>query len=149
MIYRMEHPDPQFMRSDWLNLNGQWEFEIDHGNSGESRKLYEPEHTLAQRIQVPFGPESKLSGVEYTDFMRAVWYKRTFSVTQEQLQGKILLHFGAVDYEANVYINGKKCGTHKGGYVSFCFDITQYVNAGVNTVTVHALDDTNEMTEKV
>ena len=142
MIYRAEHPNPQFMRERWMNLNGQWDFEIDQGNSGEARKLYEPEQRFSQKIQVPFCPESKLSGIEYKDFMAAVWYKREFEITQEQLQGRILLHFGAVDYEAHVYINAVKCGTHRGGYSSFSFDITDYVQPGVNVVTVHAVDDT-------
>ena len=72
MSYRPEHPNPQFMRSNWKNLNGQWEFEIDQGNSGQSRGLYAPEQTFSQRIQVPFCPESKLSGIEYKDVMHAV-----------------------------------------------------------------------------
>lgn len=142
MIYRTEHPNPQFMRDHWENLNGQWQFELDHSNSGEARKLFEPEQEFSMRINVPFCPESKLSGIEYKDFMRSVWYKRDFMITDAQLQGRVMLHFGAVDYEATVYINGCKCGTHKGGYVSFSFDITEYLKIGSNTVTVHALDDT-------
>lgn len=142
MIYRQEHPKPQFQRETWLNLNGAWQFEIDHGNSGEERGLAEPSAQLAQTIQVPFCPESKLSGIGYTDFMRSVWYKRSFTLTEEQLQGRTVLHFGAVDYCATVYINGSKCGSHKGGYVSFAMDITDFVKAGENIVTVHAEDDT-------
>ena len=142
MIYRAEHPKPQFMRSNWLNLNGQWDFEIDNSNSGKDRGLSQPGEAFSGKIIVPFCPESKLSGVEYKDFMNAVWYKREFEVTKEQLCGLIHLHFGAVDYEANVYINGKFCGTHKGGYVSFSFDITDYVTEGTNTLTVNAVDDT-------
>ena len=56
MIYRTEHPKPQFMRENWLNLNGSWDFEIDHGGSGEARELYKPEADLSQKIQVPFCP---------------------------------------------------------------------------------------------
>ncbi len=142
IIDRPEHPNPQFMRSSWMNLNGQWQFEIDHGNSGQSQGFYEPEKAFPQTIRVPFCPESKLSGIAYKDFMRAVWYKRDFEITPAQLQGCVMLHFGAVDYEATVYINGVKCGSHKGGYVSFALDITPYIKAGTNTVTVHAEDDT-------
>ena len=142
MIYRLEHPNPQFMRDSWTNLNGEWQFEIDHGNSGEARKLFEPEQTFSQRINVPFCPESKLSGIKYKDFMSSVWYKREFAIAETQLQGRVLLHFGAVDYEAIVYINGNRCGTHRGGYVSFSFDITKYLKVGENIVTVHAIDDT-------
>lgn len=144
MLYRQEHPRPQFIRKDWKNLNGEWDFEIDHSISGDARGLMNDGAAFSRKIQVPFCPESKLSGVEYVDFMRCVWYRRSFTATPEQLQGRILLHFGAVDYEANVYINGQLCGSHKGGYSSFHFDITEYVVAGENTLVVQALDDTRD-----
>ncbi len=142
MIYRTEHPKPQFMRENWLNLNGEWQFEIDNANSGTERKLFNETQDFSLKINVPFCPESKLSGIENVDFMNSVWYKREFEVTAEQLSGRVILHFGAVDYEANVYINGNKCGSHKGGYVSFSFDITDFVVGGKNTLVVHAADDT-------
>ena len=142
MIYRTEHPKPQFQRDNWMNLNGSWQFEIDHGNSGEARGMYDPAIQLSQTINVPFCPESKLSGVEYKDFMYSVWYKRSVTLTADQIQGRVVLHFGAVDYLATIYVNGKKVGTHKGGYVSFAFDITDYVVEGENIITLHAEDDT-------
>lgn len=113
MIYRIEHPKPQFMRENWINLNGCWDFENDHGNSGEARKLYEADAAYCQKINVPFCPESKLSGIENTDFMSSVWYRREIELTAEQLQNLVILHFGAVDYFTTVYVNGKKAGTHK------------------------------------
>ena len=142
MVYRAEHPKPQFMRENWLNLNGEWQFEIDNSNSGTERMLFENGKELSGVINVPFCPESELSGIENVDFMSAVWYKREFCLTAEQLKFRVVLHFGAVDYEATVYINGKKCGSHRGGYVSFCFDISDFVVEGKNTVTVCAVDDT-------
>ena len=142
MIYRTEHPKPQFMRENWLNLNGEWQFEFDYSNSGAERKFYCDEQKFSCKINVPFCPESKLSGIENVDFMNSVWYKRCFELGAEQLKNRIVLHFGAVDYEATVYINEKVVGSHKGGYVSFSFDITDYVKEGDNTVTVHAVDDT-------
>lgn len=142
MIYRSEYPKPQFMRENWLNLNGEWQFEIDNSNSGEERKLFNEAQDFSLKINVPFCPESKLSGVENVDFMNSVWYKREFEITEKQLEGRVVLHFGAVDYKTTVYINGNKCGSHKGGYVSFSFDITDYAVLGKNTVTVHAMDDT-------
>lgn len=141
MIYRAEHPKPQFMREQWLNLNGQWQFEIDRGNSGEARRLWEADRQLSGTIQVPFCPESKLSGVESVDFLNSVWYRRTLQLTAEQLAGRVILHFGACDYRTTVYLNGKKCGVHVGGYVSFSFDVTEFVVAGENVITVHAEDD--------
>ena len=145
MIYRQEHPNPQFMRDNWTNLNGLWQFEIDHGNSGEARKLYESEKAFSMEIQVPFCPESKLSGIGYTDFMGSVWYRRSIAVTEAQLEGRVLLHFGAVDYEATVYVNGNRCGSHRGGFVSFAMDITEYLTAGENTLVVHATDDSRDL----
>ena len=142
MIYRTEHPKPQFLRENWMNLNGQWQFELDQGNSGESRGLATGQRDLAMEITVPFCPESKLSGIGHVDFIYGVWYKRRVTLTADQLANKVILHFGAVDYEATIYINGKKCGSHKGGYVSFRFDISDYVVAGENTIVVHAKDDT-------
>ncbi len=141
-MYRSEHPKPQFMRDNWVNLNGKWQFEIDNAVSGEARKLYDGTHLFPLEINVPFCPESKLSGIENVDFMNAVWYKRTFSLSAEQLENLVFLHFGAVDYEANIYVNGKKCCNHKGGYVSFSCDITEQVKEGENTLIVQAIDDT-------
>ncbi len=141
MLYRQEHPKPQFMRKSWVNLNGEWDFQIDFSNSGTDRKIFETEEGFDRKINVPFCPESKLSGIEFKDFMQAVWYKRKFNISKEQAKGRIVLHFGAVDYCAIVYINGKKVGTHKGGYVSFFFDITELVVEGENTIIVNAQDD--------
>lgn len=142
MVYRMEHPKPQFMRKNWKNLNGIWDFEMDHGASGEERDFFSAKAVFHQTIQVPFCPESKLSGIEYVDFMNSVWYKKEIEITKEQLSNLVFLHFGAVDYFTTVYINGKKYGTHKGGYVSFSMDITEYISEGKNIITVHAEDDT-------
>lgn len=139
-IPRPEHPQPQFMRKNWRNLNGDWQFDFDFGKSGRDRKWYQ-EHEFTQKIVVPFCPESKLSGVHYTDFIPAVWYQRTIEITEVELAQTTLLHFGAVDYLCEVYINGQSVGIHKGGYASFTFDISQYLVAGKNVVTVYAEDD--------
>ncbi|MDE6815856.1 MAG: beta-galactosidase [Lachnospiraceae bacterium] len=138
---RPEHPQPQMERAEWMNLNGEWDFEFDFGNSGIHRKLYENTE-LGGKITVPFCPESSLSGVGHKDFIRAVWYHRTVILTGRQLHGRVLLHFGAVDYECRVWINGREAGTHKGGYSSFCFDITELVLEGENHLCVYAGDDT-------
>lgn len=140
-IPRPEHPNPQFQRKEWMNLNGTWNFEIDKSKSGLERKYFEPQKKLETTITVPFCPESSLSGIEHKDFMDAVWYSREFTVPEKYKSLRAILHFGAVDYIATVYINGKKVGTHKGGYVSFKFDITDYLCDGANVVTVYAEDD--------
>lgn len=142
MLYRKEHPKPQFERKNWINLNGEWQFEKDCSDSGDQRGWGSPEKKFSKTINVPFCPESKLSGIEDTDFMNSIWYKRDFTLNEEQIKGRTVIHFGAVDYKASVYTNGKLCGIHKGGYVSFSFDISEFVKAGENVVTVHAEDDT-------
>lgn len=141
-IPRAEHPKPQFKRNLWQNLNGEWDFCFDHGRSGIERKLYENNNAFDRKIIVPFCPESELSGIGYKDFMYGVWYKRSFTLSEAEAEGRTVIHFGAADFKTKVYINGREVGEHIGGYVSFSFDITDYINAGNNTVTVYCEDDT-------
>ena len=128
-IPRPEYPRPQFERTDWVNLNGQWTFEMDFGSSGEQRGWTNTKG-LSKKITVPFCPESELSGIGYTDFIPCVWYLRNINIPAEWNRKKILLHFGAADYETKVYVDGKMVGEHKGAGSSFNFDITSYVKAG-------------------
>ena len=137
---RPEYPRPQLVRADWENLNGPWEFEADPGRSGRERGL-PAASALSGSIVVPFCPESVLSGVTHKDFTASVWYRRTFSLPEEWTGGRILLHFGAVDYDAELYVNGTSCGTHRGGYSSFSVDITMAIRSGENVLTVCAEDD--------
>lgn len=139
-IPRCEYPNPQFERSEWMNLNGEWDFEFDFGKSKDRQGIIDREK-WETRIIVPFCPESELSGICYKDFIPAVWYRRNFELSEANLNGRVFIHFGAVDYEAIVYINGKKVGKHLGGYTAFSFDITDFVKAGKNTVIVNAIDD--------
>lgn len=139
-IPRAEHPNPQWERKTWKNLNGPWEFEFDFGCSAVERRLWEKER-FDREILVPFCPESRLSGIGYTDFINGVAYRKNFELSQEELSGRVLLHFGAVDYEASVYVNGTLVGSHKGGYTSFSFDITKHVAPGPNTLFVAVKDD--------
>jgi len=128
------------VRDAWLNLNGAWEFAIDQGRSGRDRGLVTA--PLGGEILVPFCPESRLSGVGHTDFMAAVWYRRAFTLPEAWRGMRLLLHFGAVDYEAEAWVNGVSAGTHRGGFSSFTFDITDLVQPGENILTVCAEDDT-------
>ena len=140
MYPRPEYPRPQFVREGWMNLNGQWQFEIDHGGSGRARGMVN-KCPLNDEITVPFCPESKLSGVGNVDFMRAVWYRRTVTLPKEAEGKRVFLHFGAVDYLCEVWVNGKSVGTHRGGYVSFNFEITDALVPGENVIVVCADDD--------
>ncbi len=141
MNLRPEYPRPQFERKNWINLNGEWQFEIDHGRSGRERKLYEAEK-LSQKINVPFCPESKLSGIQNVDFMESVWYKRSFEISEEWAAAdrRTILNIGACDFATEVWVNGQYIGKHIGGYVSFAMDITKAVKAGENTVVINAMD---------
>jgi beta-galactosidase/beta-glucuronidase len=140
-IPRPEYPRPQFVRKDWLNLNGEWHFEMDPGRSGIQRGLMNAEG-LSQRITVPFCPESELSGIGNKDFMQAVWYMKKGELPKKWEGKRILLHFGAVDFMSRVWINGKEAGTHKGGYTSFSFEITDLLQSGENKLALYVEDDT-------
>ena len=100
-IPRSEHPFPQFVRQNWINLNGQWQFEIDHGRSGAERKLFEAD-SLTGEITVPFCPESELSGIGNKDFMNCVWYKRKVTLPESFKGKRTILHIGACDYLSTV-----------------------------------------------
>ena len=138
MIPRLEHPNPQFERENWVNLNGEWDFELDRGISGRDRKFYERE-SLNSKIIVPFCPESKLSGIGNTDYLNAVWYLKKVKI--KKCNKRVILHFGAIDYESFIYINKKEVYHNVGGYVGFDIDITDHVEMGKeNIITVCAID---------
>lgn len=139
-IARPEYPRPQMVRDKWINLNGKWQFEIDMGAEGFNRKFFE-RNSFESEIIVPFCPESSLSGVNYKGFMNCVWYKRGFFLPDDWAGKRVILHFGAVDYLAHVWINKEKAGTHRGGYTSFSFDITPYLKKGENIITLAAYDE--------
>lgn len=128
-IPRAEYPRPQFERNAWINLNGEWTYSFDFGGSGLEREWFKSTG-FDQKIIVPFCPESKLSGVEYKDFINHMWYHRTISIPQDWANKQILLNFGAVYYKSEIYIDGVFAARHFGGTSSFQVDITPYVKAG-------------------
>ena len=128
-IPRPEYPRPQFERADWVNLNGQWTCELDMSKTGDQRG-WKDSKGLSQKITVPFCPESQLSGIGHTDFIPCIWYQRSVSIPAEWTGKRILLQFGAADYETHVYINGKLAGEHYGTGSSFAIDLTPYAKAG-------------------
>jgi len=132
-----EYPRPQLVRSKWLNLNGLWQFQ-----PGNSAAEAVPSGNLSRTILVPFPVESALSGVkEHHD---RLWYRKKFKVPANWNGKHVLLHFGAVDYESEVYINGKSLGIHQGGYDPFSFDITPYIKGtGEQVITVRVFDPTD------
>ena len=111
---RAEYPRPQFVRAEWVNLNGEWQFEVDRSDSGLERGVRERD--LAQRITVPFAPETQLSGIENVDFLEAVWYRTTVTIPAGWSGKDAVLHFQAVDHDATVWVNGVEVVRHRGGF---------------------------------
>lgn len=138
-----EYPRPQLQREQWQNLNGLWDYGITFRMEESIPKGYEG------KILVPFAIESALSGVGKTvGADKKLWYHRTFDIPADWKRKKILLHFGAVDWETTVYVNGKQVGQHQGGYDAFCFDITRYLQPGESQqLAVSVWDPTDEGTQ--
>jgi len=126
------YPRPQLVRDSFLSLDGEWDFSM------ESSAVF------ADKIMVPYPPEAKRSGIGHT-VPDKIWYKRSFTLEKGFLKDRLLLHFGAVDQEATVYVNDTLAGIHKGGYLPFFFDITDLIHAdSENTIIVEVLDNLDE-----
>src|SRR5688572_14799509 len=138
-IPRPEYPRPQFVRKDWLNLNGEWEFAFDDGDQGLQRGWHDGRR-LDKRITVPFAYQHRLSGINDTSVHEVVWYARSLSIPTEWQGKDLLLHFGAVDYQATVWVNGQEVGHNRGGHVPFRFDVAPYLKQGENRVTLRVVD---------
>ena len=144
---RPEYPRPQFERSQWVNLNGEWSYELDLVDTGLERGLNQSQG-FADKIIVPFCPESKLSGVEHKDFITGIWYHRTIQAPADWTNKKIMLHFGAVYYESEIYVDGNFVGRHFGGSSSFAFDVTKYLADGKShNLVVRANSDLRSKTQ--
>lgn len=135
-----EYPRPQMVRSEWANLNGMWDYM-------GGKDLTNPQTTdtpltfasTSEKIRVPFSPEAELSGIARNGDTN-LWYKRNFTIPKTWKDRQVILHFGAVDRVATIFVNGKKVGQHTGGYDAFSFDITSYLQSGENTLVVGAYD---------
>jgi beta-galactosidase/beta-glucuronidase len=139
-IPRPEYPQPQFQRQQWQTLNGRWEFEYDDDNNGLKEDWASGARKFSRNILVPFAPEAKKSGIGDTSFHPVVWYRRNINIPAGWTGKRVLLHFGAVDYRARVWLNNRSLGEHEGGNVPFQFDITGHLKPGANVLTVRAED---------
>ncbi|WP_330695242.1 glycoside hydrolase family 2 protein, partial [Lacrimispora sp.] len=140
LCYQKDYPRPQFVRRDWINLNGIWDFDFDDENKGEVQCWYEGLHT-EKEICVPFTYETKKSNIHDEGVHHFVWYGRKFQAEKEKLSGnKLFLHFEGSDFLTKVWINGQFAGMHEGGYSRFSFDITNLIKEGENLVVVKAED---------
>lgn len=134
-----EYPRPQLQRADWLCLNGQWDYKGGKDAPSALNPSQPAAFSSAEKIRVPYCPESYLSGIQRKQEIN-LWYRRTFELPASWKHKDVLLNFGAVDHDATVFINGKKAGTHAGGYDAFSINITPFLQDGTNTVVVAAHD---------
>ncbi len=138
--YRKEYPRPQFVRNNWENLNGVWDFAFDDNKKGEEEEWF-CSFPLGREIVVPFSYETKLSTVEEEGSHEVVWYHRKLrSTNKELLEHDRILHFEGCDFHTKVWINGKYVGEHKGGYARFSFNITKLLKEGENDITIKVTD---------
>ncbi len=136
------YPRPQLERSDWICLNGSWEFALDP----DARWRSPSDVAWHARITVPFAPETPASGIGDTGWYHACWYRRTFDAPALHAGERLLLHFGAVDYAAAVWINDQFVAEHTGGYTPFQVDLTRWLaHAGPQTLVVCAMDDPHDL----
>src|SRR5579859_3776872 len=132
-----EYPRPQMVRPTWESLNGLWQYAI-------SDKGAPAPQAFASEILVPYPLESALSGVKKALLPnQALWYRREFTEPALHHGERLLLHFGAVDFEATVFVNGREIGRHTGGYQSFSLDITDGLVPGRNVLAVKVWDPTD------
>jgi hypothetical protein len=134
-----EHPRPDFQRSQWMNLNGTWSFEFDSLDVGLSKQWYQAGNAFSKRIKVPFPWGSELSGVK--DEADIAWYQRSLKVPSGWKGKKVYINIGASDWETTLWIDGHAIGSHKGGYMPFSFDLTDWVRFDQEQTLTIRVDD--------
>lgn len=143
------HPRPQLRRTRWIDLCGAWEFAFDDANVGIAEGWITRPEVFDRTIQVPFPPESRASGIAETGPHPVVWYRRAFQVAPADRQERLLLHFGAVDYRADVWVNGQLVAQHAGGHTPFSADITSALRdqTTAQTLVVRAEDSPTDLAQ--
>ncbi len=143
------HPRPQFTRERWIDLCGTWQFAYDDADIGLDQNWVDNPQVYDRTILVPFPPESQASGIADPQFHPVVWYRRTFTLQPEDRTGRLLLHFGAVDYTAHVWLNGQLVARHEGGHTPFSADITSSLRPGEEeqVLVVRAEDQPTDLTQ--
>ncbi len=142
MLGARGYPRPQLRRRGWASLDGEWQFALDRDAAWTRPADVEWQTT----IRVPFAPETPASGIGDTSFYRACWYRRRFEAPPLTEGERLMLHFGAVDYGATVWVNGVVAAQHEGGYTPFAADVTDLLVAnGPQTIVVRAEDDPHDL----
>ena len=143
------HPRPQLAREHWDDLCGRWQFAFDDADEGVADRWYATHAVFDREIVVPFPPESRSSGIADTGFHPVVWYRRHLSSQPPPRGERLLLHFGAVDYRADVWVNGQYVGGHEGGHTPFTVDVTGALrlDGAEQVVTVRAEDRPRDVTQ--
>lgn len=136
---RTAYPRPQFVRNEWQNLNGPWDFCFDDGDRGLEERWYLGTKEFKMQIQVPFVYQCKLSGIVDMKNHEILWYKKSFRVDRTAKE-RVLLHFGAVDYLAKVFLNGNQICEHEGGHTPFSVDITDFLKEGEQVLVLRVYD---------
>ena len=124
------HPRPQLARDRWIDLGGPWGFAYDDGDVGLDECWFERSDPFDRTVMVPFPPESSASGIGDPGYHPVVWYRRTVQVAPADRRGQLMLHFGAVDYRADVWVNGRLVARHEGGHTPFSADIAPVLTPG-------------------
>lgn len=142
-----DSPNPQFSRPTWRDQSGEWRFRFDDENVGLRERWYATPEVLEQTITVPYSPESLLSGVSDRGFHRYLWYARELDVEAVADGEHLILHFGAVDFQATVWVDGAWVGSHRGGQTPFSFDVTDAlaIDASSHWVVVRAEDNPEDI----
>lgn len=141
---RGEYPRPQLQRDQWMCLNGTWDFAFDDENRGQE-ECWQEGHVYPEKILVPFVYSCKRSGIGKRELHDVVWYERSFSLPELRSNQCCILHFGAVDYGAQVWLNGVFLGEHQGGSASFSLDITRAARDGENRLTLRVWDESRNL----
>ena len=136
-------PNPQFSRPNWVDLTGKWQFRFDDADAGIRERWFADPGRLDRTITVPYPPESELSGINDKTYHAISWYGRTFEDSRSGPDERLVVHFGAVDFEATVWVDGIQVGAHRGGHTPFEIDVTEALDpsASSHTLVVRAFDD--------
>lgn len=146
ILDKLHYPRPQFVRENWIDLNGEWKFAFDDENVGELDERFMDDTFYSMKIKVPYSYHTKNSGIELNEDHQIVWYKKELKI-DIKANKRYILNFGAVDYKCDIWINRNHMTTHVGGHTPFSLDITRYIKE--NNSVIIRVEDRNECTQPI